>query len=169
MNKKRSSDILSRCSIIYTFNDFSSFSPFLSILPCCFWLVGWSALLLLLLVRMSKYVYTCVCARASTTKKKKTRTTDDERACFGMSLGLNNSLCLYPAFIPRESPITLFSNGNVSRYPPLCVTRPHSSPSTPPLSLSLSLLFSLLSPAHSYFFLSFSFVSFSKNIYFCIF
>lgn len=30
----------------------------------------------------------------------------------------------------RESPITLFPNGNVRRIPPLCVTRQHSSPSS---------------------------------------
>ena len=57
---------------------------------------------------------------------------------------------VWAAFIPRESPITLFPNGNVSRYPPLCVTRPHSSlystsssslfPALHYLSLSLSLL-----------------------------
>ena len=65
---------------------------------------------------------------------------------------------VWAAFIPRESPITLFPNGNVSRYPPLCVTRPHSSlystsssslfPALHYLSLSLSLsFFSLFFPS----------------------
>lgn len=64
----------------------------------------------------------------------------------GMSLGVDSCVSLFnvwAAFIPRESPITLFPNGNVSRYPPLCVTRPHSS-----LLYSTSILFLFCFPLY---------------------
>ena len=80
---------------------------------------------------------------------------------------------VWAAFIPRESPITLFPNGNVSRYPPLCVTRPHSSlystsssslfPALHYLSLSLSLSFFSLFFLLYHLFPLYSFHTKSKN------